>query len=70
MSCDDLCKLFLDSANPFNETNPTDPQPKEIAHRYGAMGWREYFYPNGAQTLTPLQNDKHISDWLTLSEGK
>ena len=70
MASDDSCRLYLDSANPFDEANPKTPNATMIAYRYGATNWREYFFENGAQTLTPSQNDKHISDWITLSEGK
>jgi hypothetical protein len=54
MSSDDSCRLYLDSSNPFDETNPKSPNATMIAYRYGATGWREYFFENGAQTLNPI----------------
>jgi len=45
ISCDDACKLQLDSTNKFSRSAPTEPVLVEIAQRYNWIGWRNYLMP-------------------------
>lgn len=42
MSCDDACKLWIDSTNKFDKSAPTEPTREQIAVRSWATGWRNY----------------------------
>lgn len=64
MSCDDACRLLLDSVNPFSSGTPTSPTL--IAYRNSWTQWRNYFHQNGADGT----DEVHISEWISLVEGE
>ena len=65
ISCDDSCKLFLDSTNKFDKSSPTEPVLVEVANRNTATEWRNYFVPPKVDST-----DKHITDWIDLTTGE
>ena len=42
MSCDDACRLWLDSTSKFDKSAPVEPTRDQIAIRHWATGWRNY----------------------------
>ena len=74
ISCDDACKLFLDSTNKFSKSSPVTPvlveianrnAPTEILNKNAIGGWRDYLLP-------PPANSEHkwISDWVSLEKDE
>jgi hypothetical protein len=65
VACNTWCNLYMDLENPYieGETGPFEEQPSgdRIAYRPWWGYWRQYYY----QT-----DDGHISDWISLEEGK
>ena len=47
MSCDNACKVWLDSTNKFDKSAPVEPSREEIMDRHWATGWRNYLIPPG-----------------------
>ena len=49
ISCDDFCKIFLNTTHPWDKTNPVDTLSTDItsiAERHWAIEWRNYFLAN------------------------
>ena len=63
LSCDDACRLSLDSANPLSTSSPFTQTT--IAERWWNSGWREYWQPP-----TVGDSNKYQSDWIALTKGE
>ena len=65
ISCDNKCKLFLDSTSPFNAASPVEPTLAEVASRHWETEWRHYF-------ITPEVDDinQYITEWVPLQAGE
>ena len=44
MQADDQCKLYLDSANPYNAATPVTTTLVEIGQQWWTKGWRNYYH--------------------------
>ena len=60
ISCDDMCRLLLDAANPFSSGTP--PIPTIIATRGTWTSWRNYFHDVNSEGI----NQSHKSEWISL----
>ena len=68
ISCDDVCKLFLNTTHPWDSSNPVDTLSADIttiAERYSWTNWRQYFIENVEGSTT-----QHKSNWTALTEGQ
>ena len=65
ISCDDACRLYLDAANKFDKSAPTEPTRERIAIRHWATGWRNYLVVPDADASNQYQ-----SDWIPMEEGE
>jgi len=65
ISCDDYCRLNMDSSSPWNKAAPQEPTLIEIARKDGAStGFRNYF-------MTPNpEGNQYISEWIALTKGE
>ena len=65
LSCDDACKLLMDTSNPYNAASPVTPVPVQLAIRHWAIGFRSYNHPQDANDA-----NIHVSDWISLVAGE
>ena len=64
ISCDDACKLFMNTDTPFDKAAPADAPLTEIAARWWAAEFRHYF------VTPPEDSHQYISDWVDLAAGE
>ena len=65
MSCDDACKLLIDTTNKYDKDAPVEPSREQIAIRHWATSWRNYL-------ITPEEeaSNQYQSEWIAMEEGE
>ena len=67
ISCDDFCKVFMNTTHPWDKANPVATNSidmEELAIRTYAIEWRNNFLDNVEGETTQQK-----SDWVALTEG-
>jgi hypothetical protein len=65
LSCNDDCRLSLDSTNTYNPSDPNSQDSLQQLLSCSGTGWRNYLLDKyNGQTST------RISDWITLAQGE
>lgn len=65
MSCDDSCRLYLDSTNAYS--SGVAAAPTQIAWNYNAKDWRHYFH---SASSYDAGTNQVVSDWIALTGGE
>lgn len=51
ISCDDACRLYIDSTNKFDKGAPVEPTIEQIAIRHWGTDWRNYLMTPGEEDV-------------------